>query len=117
MFNGKRLKELRLQKGLTQSQLGDLLNVTKVSVCCYEKQTRTPSIETLDDLTNVFGVDANYFLGKDIAVVTEETEEYVIYLSKEEVKLIKELRQHKKMYNMIVEEPKRMVELIDKKLN
>ena len=30
MFDGKRLKELRIKAGLTQQQLGDLVNVTKV---------------------------------------------------------------------------------------
>ena len=69
MFIGSRLKKLRKERNLTQSELGDLLNVTKVSVCCYEKGTRIPSLETLDDLSNIFGVRSDYFLGKDWYVV------------------------------------------------
>ena len=53
MFNGERLKELRTNMGLTQKQLGDLVNVTKVSICGYEKSNRTPNIETLIDLANI----------------------------------------------------------------
>ena len=56
MFIGSRLKELRKDRKMTQTELGDLLNVTKVSVCCYEKGTRTPSLDTLDDLSDIFNV-------------------------------------------------------------
>ena len=37
MFIGSRVRELRKAKGLTQQDLADMINVTKVSVCCYEK--------------------------------------------------------------------------------
>ena len=46
MLIGKRIKDMRLEKGLSQQELGDLLGVTKVSVCGYENGTRTPSLET-----------------------------------------------------------------------
>ena len=39
---GSRLKKLRQKAGMTQSELGEKVNVTKVSICCYEKGTRTP---------------------------------------------------------------------------
>ena len=58
---GKRLKELRLAAGLTQQQLGDMINVTKVSICCYEKGTSTPTLDTLIDLANTFHVDYSDF--------------------------------------------------------
>lgn len=38
----KRLKEKRKEMGFTQKQLGDMIGVTKVSICCYENGTRTP---------------------------------------------------------------------------
>ena len=43
----KRLKELRQKAGLTQSELGKMVGVTKVSICCYENGTRTPTLDTL----------------------------------------------------------------------
>ena len=115
MLLGKRIKSLRKEKGLTQEELGKAINVTKVSICCYEKGTRTPSLDTLNDLSEVFGVDANFFLNKDI-FVNEDTTEYGIYISKEEQEFITELRKNKKLHNLILENPKRSVELIDKKL-
>lgn len=116
MFIGSRLKKLRKERNLTQSELGDLLNVTKVSVCCYEKGTRIPSLETLDDLSNIFGVRSDYFLGKDVAVVGEDTNEYTYFISNSELEFIKLLRKNNKLYSLIMGEPKRMMELIEKKL-
>ena len=40
MLLAKRIKELRKEKDLTQEDLGKLINVTKVSICCYENGTR-----------------------------------------------------------------------------
>src|SRR5574344_3104710 len=102
MFNGNRLRELRKSKGLTQTDLGNMLNVTKVSVCCYEKGVRTPCLETLDDITNIFNKSYDYFLGKDIPVIMEGEEEYSIYISKEELEFIKQLRLDKDLYNKIM---------------
>ena len=116
MFIGSRLKELRKDRKMTQSELGDLLNVTKVSVCCYEKGTRTPSLDTLDDLSDIFNVRPDYFLGKEVAVIKEGTDEYTYYITAEEVAFLKELKKNKKLYNMILEDPKRSIELIIKKL-
>ena len=71
---GKRLKELRKQFNMTQQELGNTINVTKVSICCYEKGTRIPSLETLIDLSNLFKVDLDYLIGNDNYVVSEESE-------------------------------------------
>ena len=44
MLLSKRLKELRMESGLTQRELGERVNVTKVSICCYENGTRVPTL-------------------------------------------------------------------------
>ena len=48
----KRLKEKRKEMGFTQKQLGEMIGVTKVSICCYENGTRTPTLDTLIDFKN-----------------------------------------------------------------
>ena len=53
MLLSKRLKELRISNGLTQRELGERVNVTKVSICCYENGTRTPTLDTLTKLGKV----------------------------------------------------------------
>ncbi len=113
---GKRLKELRKKLGLTQQELGNKINVTKVSVCCYENGTRTPSLETLLDIANLFNVQLDYLIGNDSYVVSDSDVAYVIKMANNEIELIKELRKHIELYEKIIDDPKRAIELIEKKL-
>jgi transcriptional regulator with XRE-family HTH domain len=119
MLIGKRLKELRKAKGLNQQELGDLVNVTKVSICCYEKGTRTPNLETFQDLANVFNVSTDYLLGNDIKanVVMEDEEAYALTIPKEAADFLKELKLDKDLYYKVLsEDPKRVIELLNKLL-
>ena len=118
MFDGKRLKELRINAGLTQQQLGDLVNVTKVSICCYEKSVRTPNVETLLDLAQVLNTTPNYLLGSEASGrLKEQEEEYTIAISKDDIEILKVLKKHKKLYDLLRDNPKRIVEKIDKTFN
>ena len=116
MFIGSRVRELRKAKGLTQQDLADMINVTKVSVCCYEKGTRIPSLDTIIDISNLFKVNIDYLIGHDIYVASDDDIEYGIKMSKEEIELVKELRKHIDIYVKLIENPKRTLELIEKKV-
>ena len=62
MLRGNRLKECRIKKGLTQDELGSLVGVGKSAICCYEKETRNPSLETISVLilpTKTFTIRLN----------------------------------------------------------
>lgn len=109
---GRRLKKLRLQRGFTQKQLGDLINVTKVSICCYEKEERTPSLETIIDLANSLKVDLNTLIGYDKYIVSDNDIDYGINVSKEEMNLLLELRKNKRLYNDLLESPERTIRSI-----
>ncbi|MDD6879270.1 MAG: helix-turn-helix transcriptional regulator [bacterium] len=113
---GSRLKQLRKDAHLTQTQVGEKVGVTKVSICCYENGTRLPSLDTLVDLANLFKVDVDYLLGNDTYVVADNDYEYSISMSKEELVFIKEIRKYNKLHKDIVADPKRIAELIYKKL-
>lgn len=63
-MNGKRLKELRLKKRLTQEELGKVIHVSKVSISGYESGNRTPDTETLQRLADYFDVTTDYLLGR-----------------------------------------------------
>lgn len=112
----KRLKEARKAKKMTQEALGKEIGVTKVSICCYENGSRTPTLDTLIDLANALGVEITYLLGIDKFEVADNDEQYGINLAKEEILLIKELRKDISLYERILEDPKRSVELIKRKL-
>jgi transcriptional regulator with XRE-family HTH domain len=116
MLIGKRLKELRRAKGLNQEELGKLVNVTKVSICCYEKGTRTPNLDTFQDLLNVLDVSADYLMGNDIKadVVNKDGEQVgTLSVPKEAADLYRELKLNEDLYRRVMDEdPKRTIELV-----
>lgn len=117
MLKGSRLKELRKKKGLNQEELGNMIGVSKSAICCYEKETRNPALETIVDFMNIFGVSADYLLGSDVIAKVEEDPnlptEYRT-LSKEEIMFIDELRKDKLVYEILFEDPKRGSDLVKK---
>ena len=58
-----RIKALREQKGLTQSELAKQLGITRSSVNAWEMGISVPSTQYLVALTNIFKVSADYLLG------------------------------------------------------
>ena len=60
---GQRLKELREEKGLTQSQLAKLLNIHSVTYLHYEKEQREPPLSLLADIAQFYQVSVDYLLG------------------------------------------------------
>lgn len=58
---GNKLKQLRLQKKLTQEQLGDSIGVTANAIGQFERGIMYPNFETLHRIITVLGVDANLF--------------------------------------------------------
>ena len=60
---GKRIRELRAERGLSQQELGASIGVTKVSICGYENGTRIPNLEKLIKLAEVLETTTDYLLG------------------------------------------------------
>lgn len=61
---GERVKELRLDKGLTQQELANSFYLNKSSISRYEKNKQIPELETLEKLSDFFEVSLDYLLGK-----------------------------------------------------
>ncbi len=57
------LYELRMRKGLSQSELADKVFVTRQAVSRWEKGETVPNTETLKLLSNLFNVSINTLLG------------------------------------------------------
>lgn len=55
-----RLKELRENKGLTQQEFAELLDLSRVSVGAYEKGTAIPNTETLIKISNIFSISLDW---------------------------------------------------------
>ena len=61
---GKRLKELRLEKGLTQKALAVELSVTVPTLSHWECNYQEPSFKDLLRICDFFEVSADYLLGR-----------------------------------------------------
>lgn len=117
MLIGKRIKELRIKKGLSQQQLGDIIGVTKVSICGYENGTRIPSLETFELMSDLFGTTTDYLLGREVIIKDGNTKEFVGTMSQDDINLISELKHYNNLYNKMTKDTKRYVNLINKKMN
>lgn len=117
MIIGARIKEERLKRNLTQEELGKLIGVSKVAISHYERGEEQPKMEKLVKLSEVLNLTPNYILGNDVDVVLEDEVTYCFKISKSELEVIKQLRNHQKLYKKICEEPKRMIDYIELKLS
>ena len=59
-----RLKQLRIEKGITQKEMAKDLGTTDVSIGRYEKGEREPKTDMLNTLANYFDVTTDYLLGR-----------------------------------------------------
>lgn len=59
---GKRIKELREARGITQEQLAEILSVGTNMVSCYERGVHVPSNKIVALMCSYFGVTSDYLL-------------------------------------------------------
>ena len=62
---GGRLKKLRLEKKLIQSQVADVLGISRNSYTQYENNTRNISIELLVRLADYYNISLDYLVGRE----------------------------------------------------
>jgi transcriptional regulator with XRE-family HTH domain len=60
-----RLKELRKEKKLTQKELAEKINVTKLTISRWERGERVPKSDKAQKLADFFGVSIAHLLGYD----------------------------------------------------
>ncbi len=60
---GKRIKELRKDKGLTQSQLAKIISSTQDTISLWELGKSYPDIINLVKMAKYFSVSTDYLLG------------------------------------------------------
>ncbi|MBB6622543.1 helix-turn-helix transcriptional regulator [Clostridium gasigenes] len=63
MFANK-LKQLRTEQKLTQSELAKILKTSASSIGMYEQNRRVPDIELIKIISEYFNVSTDYLLGK-----------------------------------------------------
>ena len=58
---GKRIKELRKKRGLTQEQVAELINMEQNSISIIESGRNFPTLVTLEKIANVLDVSLSDF--------------------------------------------------------
>ena len=99
MSFGEKLKLLRYEKGLTQDDLGYVLNVTKSCISCYENGSRQPSIDVLISLSVFFKVSVDFLVGIE---PYNPSEKRGVRITKGDIELLEELKKHPVLYKEII---------------
>lgn len=63
-----RLKKTRLEKGLTQKQIAELLGISYQNYQQWERGTRNPKENTVQMIADVLDVSAEYLTGREYQI-------------------------------------------------
>ena len=86
-----RIKNLREQQNLTQSELAKQLGITRSSVNAWEMGISVPSTQYIVELANIFHVSTDYLLGVNTTATIS-----VAGLSDEDIELLNNIAIHLK---------------------
>ena len=88
---GEKIKSLRKEFGLTQEQLARAIFVENATISQYENQKRIPSLDTMEQIANVFGytIDLNLIekkeAKKDVNFYKEKEASEISNMSKDDL--------------------------------
>ncbi len=86
----KNLRKLRINRGISQQQLADVMGTTQQSVNKYENHNVEPDISALIKLADYFETSIDYLVGRNSSVEQNIVEE--VEPTKEESALIRNYR-------------------------
>ena len=69
MSIGKKIKQLRENKGLSQKELADSLGVTQQAIDAWERSITNPRKKSIDKLSSFFNVNGGFFFEDDITKI------------------------------------------------
>ena len=71
---GDKLKQIRLERNLTQEELASRLNTTKQVISRYEKNQRTPKISIAQEYAKALDAPISYLIDDDenTMIISEE---------------------------------------------
>ena len=68
---GKRIKELRTEKEISQKELALILNTTQSTIGKYEREELQPNIETIIKICQIFNISSDYLIGIEDEIGTK----------------------------------------------
>ncbi|WP_342463135.1 XRE family transcriptional regulator [Ureibacillus sp. FSL K6-8385] len=104
---GKKIKALRIKKGLTQEELGERTDLTKGYISQLERDLNSPSIDTLFTILEVLGSTPKEFFDDDfeeqkIVYAEEDQTSYLDDEKKYEIKWLIPASNDKEMEPVII---------------
>ena len=109
---GERLKKLRINRHLTQDELGEIFNppLAQSTIGTYERGVRQPSLENLIAISNYFNVSIDYLLG-----ITDEERTVEEFKEENPQELREFLNQNNILFNgaeLSKEDKQRMIDIL-----
>lgn len=96
---GNIIKELRVEKHMTQTEFAERLGVTKSAVSSYENGSRLPSYDVLIKISRIFRVSLDYLLGHSAVTSIDTTG-----LTQKQINMIQEMVDICKANNVLMTE-------------
>lgn len=96
---GERLKSARVKAGQTQEDIAKLLRVQRQVISYFENGSRTPNIDDLIKLAEIFGTSTDYLLGLTDAQSTDLEVKYICDYTGLSEKAVSELHNSKELIN------------------
>lgn len=96
---GERLKSARVKAGQTQEDIAKLLRVQRQVISYFENGSRTPNIDDLIKLAEIFGTSTDYLLGLTDAQSTDLEVKYICDYTGLSEAAVSELHNNKELIN------------------
>jgi len=74
---GQNIKKYRKQKGLTQAELAEMIDLKSITIRKYEGDDREPSIETITKIAAALGIPVSKLIEEDTFNLTDSDTEKV----------------------------------------
>lgn len=72
MISGEKLKECRMNKGLSQERVAEILGVSKQAISKWESSQTAPSTDNLIALSNIYEVSLDELVGNTVSLNPKE---------------------------------------------
>lgn len=76
---GDRLKEIRVQRNLSQEEFASLLGTSKQVISRYETNQRTPKVTVANKYAEILHVSLNSLLGEDLSEDVENDKKEITF--------------------------------------
>lgn len=84
----RQLRIIRIQNGLTQQQIADVLGISRSAYCGYETGRRSPNLDILERLCEFYQIPYETMIGK---IVTDYVFEDIYYEGQEDTRFLSQL--------------------------